>query len=367
MVILNVVRLHEDAGRNAPIKVKEHCMSSRTRPFARLALATIPIALLGGIAAAPAYAAAPAGVVTVDSAISDPSADHRARYVALGDSYASGFGLEPYSSLPAAGCFQSEVDYPHRVADALKLKLTDVSCAGAVTANIVDTPQRTPFGALAPVQSDALSKRTEIVTLNISGNDLGFSTVLPQCLAASPVGPLLGAPEVPNCEAVLAPGGNDQLAQKLADEVLPALHRTLDVIAEKAPFAVITVVGYPSIFPSPEHTPAEGCFVSAIGDGTPPFPEDAFPFTDVDTAYFHRTQAALESALAMVAAEHDATFVPAMARSAGHEPCASNPDAWVSGLTFTGLTPPEVKLCGLHPNEAGVAFLAEQVAAAITK
>ena len=35
-------------------------------------------------------------------------------YVALGDSYASGFGVAPYSSGPAAGCAQSTTDYPPR-------------------------------------------------------------------------------------------------------------------------------------------------------------------------------------------------------------------------------------------------------------
>ncbi|WP_308797419.1 SGNH/GDSL hydrolase family protein [Agromyces silvae] len=354
--------------------------SSRLRPFVRLALAAIPVAVLGGLAVAPAHASVSAPVTDVpvtDVPVSDvpvtdapvagapvaddPSAEHRGRYVALGDSYASGFGLEPYSSLPVAGCLQSEVDYPHRVADALELRVTDVTCAGASTANVIDTPQRTASGLLAPPQSDALSTRTEVVTLTIGGNDLGFSTVLPQCLAASAAGPLLGDPSVPNCESVLAPGGLDTLALRLRDEVLPAVSGALEVIAEKAPFAIVVVVGYPSIFPSPADTPEGGCFVPAFGDGTPPFPENSFPFTDVDTAYFHRTQAALEAGLGQVAAEHGATFVPAMARSAGHEPCGT--DAWVNGLTFT--SPVAVRDGGLHPNEAGVAFLTEEVATAV--
>lgn len=332
--------------------------SARHRPFARLALAAIPVALLGGLAAAPAHA-----TESVPAAAADASADHRGRYVALGDSYASGFGLPPYSKSPVPGCFQSSTDYPHRVADELELQLTDVSCSGAFAANVIDTPQKSAYGFVAPPQSDALSERTEVVTLNIGGNDLGFSTVLPQCLAASAAGPLLGDPTVSNCESVLAPGGFDTLALKLRDVVLPAVSGALEVIADKAPYANVVLVGYPSIFPSPADTPEGGCFVSAFGDGTLPFPANTFPFTDADTAYFHRTQAALEAGLAQVAAEHGATFVPAMAGSAGHEPCANNPDAWVDGLTFTA--PPAVRDGGLHPNEAGVVFLAEQVEAAV--
>jgi lysophospholipase L1-like esterase len=331
--------------------------SSRTRPFARIALAALPIALLGGIAAAPAHASVAADVAA-DAA---EAGDHRAAYVALGDSYASGFGLEPYSKLPVPGCFQSEIDYPHRVADALDLRLTDVTCAGALAENVTDTPQQTARDIFAPPQSDALSKRTKVVTLTIGGNDLGFSSTLPQCIAASGQGPLLGDQTVANCESVFVRDGFDALAARLEHEVLPAVERSLAAIAEKAPNADVVIVGYPTIFPGAEHTPAGGCFVSPFG-GT-----ESFPFTDVDTAYFHRLQVALDEGVARLAEQRGATFVSSLDDTAANSPCAGNPDAWVSGLTFTAFSPaPVIKDGGLHPNEAGVAFLAEQTTAAIS-
>lgn len=326
--------------------------TSRTRPAARVALAALPIALLGGIAAAPAHAAV--------SGDAETETDHRSAYVALGDSYASGFGLEPYSKLPVPGCFQSEIDYPHRVADALDLRLTDVTCTGALAANVTDTPQQTARDIFAPPQSDALSKHTKVVTLTIGGNDLGFSDTLPQCIAASGQGPLLGDQTIPNCESVFVRDGFDALAAKLEHVVLPAVEKSLAAIAAKAPNADVVVVGYPTIFPGAEHTPAEGCFVSPFG-GTA-----SFPFTDVDTAYFHRLQVALDEGVAKLAQERGATFVSSLDDTAAHSPCAGNPEAWVSGLTFTDFSPaPVVKDGGLHPNEAGVAFLAEQTTAAI--
>lgn len=330
--------------------------SSRTRQLTRAALAALPIALLGGLAAAPAHAVGSAE--PADAAAQ--SADRRPAYVALGDSYASGFGLERYSTLPVPGCFQSEIDYPHRVADALDLRLTDVTCTGALAENVIDTPQRTGPDLFAPPQSDALSKRTDVVTLTIGGNDLGFSTALPQCIAASPQGPLLGDQRIANCESVYVVDGYDALLGKLEAEVLPAVGGALDRIAQQAPNADVVVVGYPTIFPDAEHTPAEGCFVSPFG-GT-----ESFPFTDADTAYFHRLQVALDEGVARLAQERGATFVSSLDDTAAHSPCAGNADAWVSGLTFTRFAPePAVKDGGLHPNEAGVAFLADEVAAAV--
>jgi lysophospholipase L1-like esterase len=324
-------------------------------------LAAAPVALLGIMAASPANA-------VPESAGAADGADRSPSYVALGDSYASGFGLAPYSSFPVAGCFQSEADYPHRVADALGLALTDVTCAGAETVNVIDTAQQTAPEIFAPPQVTALDANTDVVTLTIGGNDLGFSTVLPQCLAATAAGPLLGDPSITDCVSEMVKGGTDVLGSRLQYLVLPRFEQTLRAIAEQAPNAEVVVVGYPTIFPSAEDAPEGGCFVSALGNGQPPFPENAFPFTDADTAYFHELQLSLDAGLARVASEQGATFVSTLDESSDRSPCAGNTDAWVSGLTLEA-TPenpqPEVKLGGLHPNEAGVAFLADRVETAV--
>ena len=56
-------------------------------------------------------------------------------YVALGDSYASGYGLPEATGEPVSGCGQSRLDYPHLLARELALPLTDVTCAGATTSD----------------------------------------------------------------------------------------------------------------------------------------------------------------------------------------------------------------------------------------
>ncbi|WP_216074289.1 hypothetical protein, partial [Acinetobacter baumannii] len=52
------------------------------------------------------------------------------QYVALGDSYAAGYGILPSTGLPVPGCDQGQQNYPHQVAAALGLQLTDVTCTG---------------------------------------------------------------------------------------------------------------------------------------------------------------------------------------------------------------------------------------------
>ncbi|GLK16169.1 SGNH/GDSL hydrolase family protein [Herbiconiux flava] len=298
------------------------------------------------------------------------------QYVALGDSYSAGFGLEPFSDEPAAGCYQAVANYPHLVADALGLALTDRTCSGAVTANIRDTPQTTITGAgVAPVQSDALSADTDVVTVTIGGNDLGFSTVATSCLAQSAEGPLF-AVDLPNCRALYVQGSGefevDTLKAKLDDTVAPALAETFALIAAKAPNARVVVVGYPSIAPDVENVPAGGCFTPLVTGGST-FPSNAFPFTDVDTGYLHETEARLDAAIRTAAEGAGATYVSTLAATESHSACSTT-DPYINGVTLTtgtgtpsGVEGLSVKLGVLHPNAAGVGFLATEVGAAVAE
>ena len=54
-------------------------------------------------------------------------------YVAMGSSYAAGPGILPVEHW---GAMRSGRNYPHQVAQALSLRLTDVTCSGATTSNI---------------------------------------------------------------------------------------------------------------------------------------------------------------------------------------------------------------------------------------
>lgn len=340
-------------------------------------------AALAAEPAAPAPASAPVSVIPNGSGASGTAG---LNYVALGDSYSAGYGLTPYSDKPAVGCYQADENYPHRLAAALNLNLTDVTCSGAVTANIIDTPQVTTQGEPpAPVQSDALSASTNIVTVTIGGNDFGFGPMAATCLALSATGPTLST--YANCKAFYDFYGKDYLSTKIVDVVQPAVKRAFELIHQKAPNAKIFVIGYPAIAPDAAHIPATGCFTSVLGTGQPPFPQNAYPFTDIDVPYLHDLEAQLDSVIHTEAEAIGATFVPLFDQTVGNSPCASNPASYINGLTIQddpnapGVpavmpdgqpvaapngSPISLKLGALHPNEAGVSFIESKVQAAVT-
>lgn len=303
------------------------------------------LSILGGSLLAATFALAPSGAAW---AAPEPVVD----YVALGDSYAVGLGLGPtVGSIP--GCGQTAESYPRRLALELGLDLTDATCSGATTADVVTAPQAATGN---PVQSSALSADTDIVTLTIGGNDLGFSRIIQTCLAAGPNGPLATAVTIPDCKTAFTGGGVDTLAAAVTGAVKPAVENTLATIKELAPNAKVFVVGYPALLPDAANTAPGGCFTPFTGERT------AFPFTNVDVAYLHGIQAQLDSAMAATATAANATFVPLFASTLANTPCAGNPNAAIDGV-YPGAS-------AMHPNTLGATLMADQargaVAAALT-
>ena len=63
-------------------------------------------------------------------------------YVAIGSSFAAGPGITPVqSSTGAAACARSGNNYASVVGRDLGANLTDVTCSGATTANVLTTSQ----------------------------------------------------------------------------------------------------------------------------------------------------------------------------------------------------------------------------------
>jgi lysophospholipase L1-like esterase len=300
------------------------------------------------------------------SAQAAPTADSTAGlgYVALGDSYAAGYGLNPLTSEPVSGCGQSARDYPHQVASALRLDLTDVTCSSAVTADIM-TAQVVGGGTAAP-QDSALNSATRVVSLTIGGNDLGFSSIAAYCAALSPDGPLLLHPGQRNCRSHYTDPGSDNLQQRIAATIAPAVTAALARIRAKAPRAKVFVIGYPALAPDAAHTPAGGCFRSPLGLQPP---AEGYPFTTVDVPFLFQTEQALDAAIRADTVASGYTFIPTFQASLSHTPCAASAEpagtSWINGLSLKSLLPPSLQPGALHPNAAGVAYTAAQVSAAI--
>jgi lysophospholipase L1-like esterase len=318
------------------------------------------IVIVAAVAAVPfTAAAAPASVPSSNQPTSGLA------YVALGDSYAAGYGLEPKTGKPVAACGQSSADYPHLIAKALGLRLTDATCAGAVTANIVSTPQN-PDGQTTSPQSHDLGPATRVVTITIGGNDLGFVSAVKSCLALSAHGPILTTGRL-SCRASFVKNDVDSLAQTVSNTVSGRLLQTFATVKKDAPNAKVFVVGYPALMPDAAHTPAKGCFAgSLLGALGSLNLKNAFPYTDTDVLYLHSIEVALDAATRAAATKTGFTYTSELESTEAHTPCGATP--WLNGITVSSK---DLKFAlapsSLHPNAQGAAHLAASVVPVIRR
>jgi hypothetical protein len=160
-----------------------------------------------------------------------------ANYVSLGDSYTAG-PLIPNPVLPL-GCLKSSNNYPHLAAPKIGLALKDPSCSGATTAHMTQQQNVEPDGPNPP-QFNSLSAETEVVSLTIGGNDIGFTSIIENCITYNP----FSSP----CKNKYTAGGKDQISEKIA-ATAPKIAAVLQGIEANAPSADTYVLNYPAIFP----------------------------------------------------------------------------------------------------------------------
>lgn len=180
------------------------------------ALALSFAGIVGG--ATPAQAVAPQAVARHTGTVN--------RYVALGDSFAAGYGLPSKSDAASQLCARSNLAYPELLNGFHKLKKLDfVACSGATTKDLWN------------LQLGALSESTRTVTLTIGGNDAGFSQL--GCLQTGCDFEQLSAA----VQAALA-----ALAGVTPSDTVVSLPSILAAIQAKAPHAKIFITGYPELF-----------------------------------------------------------------------------------------------------------------------
>ncbi|GID95296.1 SGNH/GDSL hydrolase family protein [Amorphoplanes digitatis] len=257
-------------------------MSRRTNVLACLVTST----LLSLVIAAPAAAAA--------AAVSDWD------YVALGDSYSSGVGASGQTGL----CLRSSNAYPGlwNTANSPKTYRSN-ACSGATTAT------------LRSGQLSGLNAETDLVTLTIGGNDIGFADTVITCTLASDSG----------CASAVA----DALV-KVRDQLPAKLNATYADIRGKAPNAKVVVLGYPILF---DETVAN-CGVGGMSV----------------TKRKSLNKGAVELNKVIAARSQAAGFTWSSVEDefAGHGICGTN--AWLHGLT---VVPPTNSF---HPNNAGYRY-----------
>jgi lysophospholipase L1-like esterase len=244
------------------------------------------------------------------------------QYVALGDSYAAGTGLSPQTD---AECKRSAGSYPSWIAQTYKpAAFKDVTCSGATTRSLWNKE-----GSSAP-QVNALTKDTDLVTVTLGGNDLGFSDVLTTCVLAG-----LSTREGTPCRDQLLRSGRNLDADfaKLSTRV-PDM---LTDIKQRSPKARVVVVGYPNLFP------ADG---SSCGSSV--------PLAKGDVTWLNQATNRLNLLLETAAYLKQAEFVDTSSVFHGKDMCRPASEQWINPLLPQ--TPGSA-----HPNAVGHLMIAFEV------
>jgi len=229
------------------------------------------------------------------------AAQSSVRYVALGDSYASGVGAGDYYSA-SGSCDQSANAYSALWAAANEpASYVSEACSGATTSSVISS------------QLSALSSSTTLVSVTAGGNDVGFSSVMEKCVL------------LPTSFCVSAVDS----AEAEAEADLPGdLNTMLSDIAADAPNAMVVVVGYPEFY---DLANSSGC----IGLST------------TDRTDLNQGAAVLDSLLQAAAQQHGDVFADVRPAFAGHQICDS--DSYMNSVDWTDLGD------SYHPNTAGQA------------
>jgi lysophospholipase L1-like esterase len=218
-------------------------------------------------------------------------------YVALGDSYASGVGSREYY-VGSGDCQRSPHAYPVEIAARLGAALRFRACSGATVADVVD-------------QLGALDAGTRYVSVQVGGNDAGFTRVLLEC--AKPAWAQDCAGYVREARAFINASLPDRLAGLYAR------------INNRSPSARVVVVGYPRLFHD------EDCNAGTW-------------FSSADREVLNDTADLLNRRLSATAAEAGFAFANPTRAFLGHAVC-DTPE-WVNGLSS-----PVTE--SYHPNRAG--------------
>jgi hypothetical protein len=163
-------------------------------------------------------------------------------YVAMGDSYSSGWGADRTpSNLTRDASVYDTTKCKHNtkngnqylLARDMGLSLIDASCGGASTRHLLTVSQ---FSGVPP-QINLVTSNTKLVTMTIGGNDTGLLYLLTICIKTS---------------GTCNPNGTTSHDVDKATAALPTnLNLIYQQIADKAPDAKVRQAGYPLIVSAP--------------------------------------------------------------------------------------------------------------------
>lgn len=249
-----------------------------------------------------------------------------ANQVAMGDSYSSGEGVNPYD--PGTDddwgdnrnqCHRSSDAWGRHVipngytnplldyVDTIGTSVDLIACSGATTLNVVvDGDEQYPGEGDTQVNQGKLSDSTDLVTISIGGNDVGFSNIVTACASKGcAAGKVDGQPVY------------DYAADTL--KALPGrLNDALSQIKTHAPNATVLLLGYPRLFSDTAEERDTCPMISRLWD--------------VDSQEWMNTKAAEVSTLMdRAAARNGVWYLSPIGTFKNHEICGSQGE-WIEGV-----------------------------------
>ena len=260
-------------------------------------------------------------VVCTLFALAAPAQTAPDQYVALGDSFSSGVGTNSYTL--SSSCRRGVYAYPWLVAQQrANTSLTFVACSGASTADVMAS------------QIQLVNAETDIVTITIGGNDIGFSSIAEDCFTLQRT----GSP----CRDQYVQNGRDEISERIA-ATAPKVAAVFQGIHERSPQARVFVLTYAAIFPE------EGDFGC--------WPQ--MPVADGDIVYLREKQKELNAMLVQQAGLNGVGVIDWYQASIGHDACKPPGIRWVEPAVPANAAAP------IHPNLGGMLGASELLTAAL--
>ena len=272
------------------------------------------------------------------------------RYVALGDSYAAVGRISPgaWSAGPVS-CVRTDDAYPAVVARELGVgTFVNASCGGAVTDDFW-APDKG-----VPAQFDALTEDTDLVSVSIGGNDVGFGAVIVACAVRTntpdPLVPVVDVATQGLAEEFDTTTGCSDVIDRQASAALAELDSHMDEvyaeIARRSPEARVITTGYLAAVPENDEeivsSPACAPFLAA---------------TREERDKMRGFQNDLNDVVRAAAERNGVTVV--IPDEPGHSMCSPATTRYVDLLGVeTGAAP-------VHPTSLGHAHVADRVLAAL--
>lgn len=254
-------------------------------------------------------------------------------YLALGDSYSSGEGAPKPDYLAGTDlrnnrCHRSDGAYSQIVRKDLKIPYgTFRACSGAV---INDFYQPNSSNAGEPAQLSWINDHTNLITLTIGGNDVGFADVMKYCALHTPL--QRSCKDAYNTKVTAA---IDHLASRDPNDP-QTLQSLYTAIRDKATNAHVIVMGYPRLFPK---NPPKDC-----GTGVP-----NLTFSRSDMVWMNKSADKLDQVIKDAAIDQGFTYIDVNSAFEGHELCT--PDRYLNRAIVA--TRDSILKWSFHPNLTG--------------